>query len=70
MATIKIILENGECEHEVREDLVKALSLQDYGGKGKFDDTVLDQLEQSWVKKYNAMLRTMAEEIQNKLAGQ
>jgi len=62
MAIIKIILEKDETEEEVNECLCKALMHQ-HGGEDRFDDPVLDNIEQEWNKLYRKTLEEMFKEV-------
>lgn len=66
MATVKVILENGEVEDEVREDLAKALS-PTAEDSGKFRDDLLNQIENKLDLEFNSNIQFMIYEIMMEL---
>jgi hypothetical protein len=73
MASVKIILENGESEEEAQELLVKALTSQDEGVSHKetFHQPaardVVDRLMSEYDKMMDSMLREILELIDNEV---
>ena len=67
MAIVKILCECGECEEDVKQDLIKAFKNR-IDGKDKFADPVMEELYEesdSWFNYYYAQMEREIEEVLN-----